>query len=156
MDEENWLAVRFEADRERLSRGLPDARLRQRCGSFVHSSTLFANNLIIGSPTLLSEQKRAGITYEGTIAFRSGGGGTGVDKPANQFRVIDPALTKVGEVQRPTAQSAVVGAARGTYPFVSRDIDEQVRTGADVGADEVAAGAAPGPLTPAQVGPDRP
>jgi hypothetical protein len=118
------------------------------------ADSVFANNLIIGSRTLLSERGKTGIAYEGNIAFRSGGGGIGVNKSADQFRVVDPALMQVGEVQRPTAKSAVVGAARGTYGFVGRDIDEQERSDADVGADEVAAGAAPGPLTAAQVGPD--
>jgi hypothetical protein len=124
--------------------------------SVAPMDSLFANNLITGTGTLITE-KPSGITLMGNIAFPMGGS-LGVTKPAEQIKVVDPMMTKMGEVLRISAGSPVVGAAvMGDFAFVMDDIDGQPR-GRDVGADAWSTGAVlrRGPLTPADVGPDAP
>jgi poly(beta-D-mannuronate) lyase len=118
------------------------------------SGTIFSNNLLFGTGAVFNERNPSGVTYQGNIAF-GGGAGTGVTKPTEQFKVVDPQLMKVGDIFRPSASSPVVGAAIGSSPFVTEDIDGQPRPKPDVGADQVGA-AGRGPLTPADVGPDAP
>jgi hypothetical protein len=125
--------------------------------SIPPTDSLFANNLITGSGTLFSE-KQNGITVQGNIAFPMGGA-LGITKTAEQIRVVDPMLVKMGEVFRISAGSPAVGAAvAGDFAFVMDDIDGQPRASRDVGADgwSTAAVARRGPLTPADVGPESP
>jgi poly(beta-D-mannuronate) lyase len=67
-------------------------------------------------------------------------------------------LVQQGERLVPTASSKVVGAAQGSFPFVTDDVAGRPRGGPlDVGAEQVSA--APSlrpPLTTADVGPDAP
>jgi poly(beta-D-mannuronate) lyase len=120
--------------------------------SVAPADSVFANNIVIGSGTLISE-KGDGIALQGNIAF----GNVGVMHPPDQIKVVDPMLMKMGEILRITAASPAVGAAvAGDFGFITDDIDGQPR-GKDVGADSPGAGAGrKGPLTPADVGPDSP
>jgi hypothetical protein len=118
------------------------------------AASVFQNNLIWGTSTLINESSNPGFDYKGNIAF-SMGGTLGVTKPAEQFKVVDPMMVKVGEVMKPAPGSPVAGAGVGSFPFVTGDIDEQMRSKADVGAHAVPA-AMKGPLTPVDVGPNSP
>jgi hypothetical protein len=121
--------------------------------SVAPAESTFANNLILGSGPLINE--RADIALAGNIAFATGGA-VGVDKPADQIEVIDPQLTRVGDIWRPTAAGPATDAASGSFPFVTHDIDGQPRPRPDVGAHETSPAPARAPLTPADVGPDAP
>ena len=119
--------------------------------SIAPADSTFANNLIVGSATLISE-KGTGIALQGNIAF----GNVGVMKSPGELRVVDPLVSKVGDVLRAGQMSPAVGAAMGDFPFLTHDIDGQPRTAPDVGAHEWTGTAGKGPLTPADVGPDAP
>jgi hypothetical protein len=122
--------------------------------SVAPADSTFANNLIIGDGTLISERSSPAITYQGNIVFTAAGT-AGITKAPTEFRVVDPMMVKVGEVLKPAMGSPVMGAAMGSFPMITLDIDGQPRTAADVGAHE-APGSMKGPLTPADVGPDSP
>jgi poly(beta-D-mannuronate) lyase len=122
--------------------------------SIAPMDSSFANNLILGSGTLITE-KANGITLQNNVAFVMGGGSVGVTKPADQLRVMDPMVTKTGAIWRPAAGSVLIDAAMGSFPFVTHDADGLPRTQPDIGAHE-AGGMGKGPLTPADVGPDGP
>jgi hypothetical protein len=113
----------------------------------------FANNLIIGTGTLISE-KQNGIGLQNNVAF-SMGGSVGVTKPVDQLRVLDPMVSKVGGIWRPAPGSPLANAGLGDFPFVTQDVDGQPRAQPDIGAHEIG-GMGRGPLTPADVGPDAP
>jgi hypothetical protein len=118
------------------------------------AASFFQNNLIWGMGTLIAESGSPGFDYKGNIAF-SMGGSVGVTKPAEQFKIVDPMMVKVGEVMKPAAGSPVAGAGVGSFSFLTGDIDGQMRAKPDVGAHAVPA-ATRGPLTPADVGPESP
>jgi hypothetical protein len=118
------------------------------------AGSTFQNNLIWGMGTLINESGTPGFDYKGNIAF-SMGGSVGVTKPAEQFKVIDPMMVKVGEVMKPAMGSPVAGAGVGSFAFLTGDIDQQQRAKPDVGAHALPA-AMKGPLTPADVGPASP
>jgi hypothetical protein len=116
----------------------------------------FANNLIIGTGTLISE-KPNGITLLNNVAFAMSGS-VGVTRPADQLKVVDPLVGKVGGIWRAGPGSVLVDAAMGSFPFVTHDVDGRPRVRADIGAHEIGpmGDAGKGPLTPADVGPDAP
>ena len=118
------------------------------------AASIFQNNLIWGMGTLINESGSPGFDYKGNIAFSPAG--LGVTKPADQFKVIDPMMVKVGEVMKPGPGSPVAGAGVGSFPFVTGDIDGQPRAKNDVGAHAIPAAQGKGPLTPADVGPGSP
>jgi len=122
------------------------------------SDSVFSNNLLYGDDKLIVERNPAGVTYRGNIAFRTRSGTIGVDKPAAQFRVVDPKMARAGAILRPASSSPVADAAAGVFAFVTDDVDGRDRDDRlDVGAFETSSGAAArGPLTAADVGPDAP
>ena len=86
-----------------------------------------------------------------------GGASAGITAPADQFRVADPLLSRVGELLKLAAASPAVDAGSAAYPFVTEDVDGQPRAKHDIGADELSS--APEsyhPLSPADVGPGAP
>jgi len=122
--------------------------------SVAPAASIFQNNLIWGMGTLIKETSSPGFDYKGNIAFSPGG--LGVTKPADQFKVVDPMMVKVGEVMKPAASSPVAGAGVGSFPFLTGDIDEQSRAKNDVGAHAIPAAPSKGPLTATDVGPNSP
>jgi hypothetical protein len=121
--------------------------------SVAPMDSTFANNLIIGSGTLISE-KANGITLQNNVAF-SMGGNVGITRPADQLRVMDPMVSKTGGIWRAGAGSILANAAMGSFPFLTHDVDGLPRMQPDIGAHEIG-GMGKGPLTPADVGPDAP
>ena len=119
------------------------------------AESVFANNLIIGSATLINDRSAGGIALQGNVAFPMGGS-LGVDRPADQISVVDPQVARMGEIWRPGATGPLVDAARAGFDFVTQDIDGQPRTRADVGAHEAGVPVSRGPLSPTDVGPDAP
>jgi hypothetical protein len=110
-----------------------------------------ANNLLQGG-AMLTDVGGTNITYANNFV----NGGASVNKPA-AVKMIDPKLTKVGEVFRIGAGSPAIDAADPMYP-VMFDIDGNMRVGKlDVGANEITEGGMMrGPLLPKDVGPMSP
>jgi hypothetical protein len=117
----------------------------------------FSNNIFVGggSGGLIRVNEATGATWQGNIVWAGAAG----NAPSGGVRVLNPALvTDAGGLRRLVANSPAIGAAVGSYPQVTRDLDLEARSGAkDVGADEFAAGGAQRrPLTTADVGPSAP
>jgi poly(beta-D-mannuronate) lyase len=115
---------------------------------------VISDNLLVGDSgtTLVSMPYLDGISWSGNLCW---GAATDGNIPAAGFSRKDPKLATGSDgVRRLTATSPAVNAASKTYPTVTRDLDDQPRTGrADVGADEYSTAAPRHPLTPADVGP---
>jgi poly(beta-D-mannuronate) lyase len=109
--------------------------------------TTFSNNVVAGAVT---GGASPGATYQGNIVSGGAAGAMG-------YTMADPKLVRMGDVLVPTAMSPTIGAAAGSFPFVTDDIAGHPRTKADVGAQQFS-GARPsrGVLTTADVGPDAP
>jgi poly(beta-D-mannuronate) lyase len=125
---------------------------------FAPVNSVIANNIVVGaSGSLYKERAPVTPTYAGNIGNPSGGTNLGMTVPVAAIRRVDPRLTSVNGVSRLSSGSPAIGAAVGDYAFVSKDIDGDARTDADVGADEFVAGSALAqPLRPQDVGPDAP
>jgi poly(beta-D-mannuronate) lyase len=104
-------------------------------------------NLLQGSGTLMSDVGQ-NTKFIGNIA-------NGTSTVTGGVMMVDPRLTKVGDVFRIGAGSPAIDAGDlGPYPFITDDIDGKPRSKADVGAYEVGT-AAPkfGLLEETDVGP---
>ena len=117
-------------------------------------NTVFANNIVTGP---ISNSVGLGGTapitpvYKDNIVFPGPGPQTG-------FKVVDPKLTRMGELMVPGAGSPALGAAVTSFPFVPDDITGRTRGDkADIGAQQMSSTPAlRHPLTAAEVGPDAP
>jgi hypothetical protein len=108
-----------------------------------------ANNLLQGGAMLSEVAGSMNITYAGNIVNGGATVTTGV-------KMLDPKLTKMGEIFRIGADSPVIDAADPKYT-VTDDIDGSARSGKlDVGADEFMMGPLKAPLTTKDVGPMSP
>ena len=113
-----------------------------------------ANNVVAGShaPLVEVDNEPVDMTWEGNIMF---GAEVGID--TSGIQVIDPRLVLAPDgLMRPAPESPVVGAAQGSYPQFSTDMDGQPRPeeAADVGADQrSSARIGARPLRPDDVGP---
>lgn len=133
--------------------------------------TVFANNLVVGTGSVLDAEAAPGIAYRANIELARGA--PEIERRPDEVRVIDagatPALARVGELWRPTPQGPLVGAAMRGFAFVTDDVEGHLRRHDDVGADEeVEIQKDPGshrtvdmlsprrPLSPSDVGPDAP
>ncbi len=115
---------------------------------------IIANNLIVKNSPLSAGIKPVNPKWEGNIAHQNGG--LSFLKRQEGVLTIDPKLIMGDDgLWRPAANSPIIGAAEGDYPFVSEDIDGQPRGHKkDVGCDEASEGPIKRrPLTPDDVGP---
>jgi hypothetical protein len=111
-----------------------------------------ANNILQGSGTLLTEH--AGTLRQQFAANIVFGGKTSVTSGVMR---VNPKLARSAGVLRPGSGSPAIDAATSTFDFVSDDIDLNVRSKPDIGADEVVPAATKlGPLTESDVGPFAP
>ncbi len=128
-------------------------------GTLAPRDCEFANNLLLGSgdKLIVESATPTHMTYKGNVVWPSGGGSVGLDRPADQFRVLDPGLARSGGIARLTASLPATG---GSFSFVTVDADGQPRgASADVGADQFAPASTAlprRPLLPADVGPNAP
>jgi poly(beta-D-mannuronate) lyase len=116
----------------------------------------FANNLVYSpSGTVFVPYSTAtGTIYEGNMMLGASFGLSPV--PSGIDTSSDPLLgLSALNLYRPSSASPVVGAAGGTYTFVTEDMDGQSRSGAaDIGADQLSAAAVVRtPLARGDVGP---
>jgi hypothetical protein len=139
-----------------------DARVGVQIGGVHPLSPVdcaIADNLVQGSTGSMIRESLQPVntTYLGNIVNPTGSAVVGLTATPAQVRVEDPKLTRVGEIFKLSAQSPAIGAAAGTFPFVTDDIDGDPRIKRDVGADEYSpAPPARHPLTQADVGPTAP
>nr|WP_244199572.1 polysaccharide lyase 6 family protein [Amycolatopsis thailandensis] len=115
-------------------------------GDFKPKDCVLANNILLGTGTLVSMPGGSDVKYEGYIVW---GGPAGM--PSSGYKAVDPQLA---QDFRLSAGSPAIDAGVGSYPFAGTDIDLQARSGKfDVGADELLAGGTRKALTKADVGP---
>lgn len=120
-------------------------------GAFKPKDCVVANNIIVGTGgPLVDMASGSTVRYEGNIAW---GGNAGMP---DGYRAVDPGLvTDAHGISRLAAGSPAIDAATGSYPYVTRDMDLQARSGRpDTGADEL--GGSRKPLKKADVGPSAP
>jgi poly(beta-D-mannuronate) lyase len=95
-----------------------------------------------------------GTQWQGNLMWPTGSAVLGI-APNPGITVANPQLGEVGELWRIGAQSVAVDAAGAGLPYVVRDMDGQVRSTPDIGADEFdGSGVQVFPLQPGDVGPD--
>ena len=118
------------------------------------SDDTLADNVLLGKGTAAGKGTGTSLHFTGNILSGSAAGSL----PSGSYRTVDPKLTRDGHgLLRPTAGSPVIGAATGSFPQVTLDIDQQARPSAkDVGADQYSTATPARPLTSADVGPKAP
>jgi hypothetical protein len=121
--------------------------------SYQPSDVTVANNIISGTGgSALSLKGGTNLKYQGNMLNGVSGG----SMPSSGYRTANPMLVlDSGGIYRLSTGSPAIGAALGSYPQVTLDMDTQIRTGTfDVGADQFGASGPPRePLTTADVGP---
>jgi hypothetical protein len=113
-----------------------------------------ADNILLGHGQSAAKGTGTSLHFTGDILS----GATAGSLPSGSYRSVDPKLVRDSHnLLRPSAGSPAIGAATGSYPQVTLDIDQQNRPSAkDVGADQYNASAPARPLTTADVGPKAP
>jgi hypothetical protein len=126
--------------------------------TFQPVDSVVADNLVVGaSGSLYKQTSPVNPSYQGNFGNPRGGTSLGMTVTSAQVRRVDPRLVVVDGVSRLSAGSPAIDAATGSFSFVTKDIDGDVRTKPDVGADELVPGSTLAqPLRPADVGPDAP
>jgi poly(beta-D-mannuronate) lyase len=117
----------------------------------------FANNIIQGGNTAVDIKGNIkNPVWEGNIIWKTGGVG---NIPESGYVAVDPKLTQ-GNNNKYHLQngSPAINKAVGVYPYVTVDIDGQMRKSKpDIGADQFMTGNVINHiLTPAEVGPNSP
>ena len=128
-----------------------------RSFTFAPVDCRVANNIVKGSVgPLYNEVKTSNTVFEGNIGF--GATLDNVSRTSAEIRNVDPSFTTVNNLQKLSSGSPAIGAAVGTYSYVTDDMDGQARDASkDVGADEFSSAAATRrPLTTADVGVNAP
>jgi poly(beta-D-mannuronate) lyase len=115
---------------------------------------MVANNIVMGTraPLITLTDVPINMTWQGNLFF---GASLGIAQPQG-ITVINPQLSLFADgLWRPAASSPAVNSAVGAFPYITLDMDGQLRDSQyDVGADEISA--APQtirPLTRSDVGP---
>jgi poly(beta-D-mannuronate) lyase len=118
------------------------------------TDSVFANNILQGSATLTAFPNPGNMVFSNNVYS----GTLGATRPQSEFWGTNPMLARVGELLKLTSGSPAIGYANPTfYAFIGDDLDGQVRSDPDAGADEIATGGIlRRPLTSADVGPSAP
>lgn len=124
--------------------------------SYAPVDSKVANNIVKNTGgTLYNEEMRSNTVFAGNIGY--GSMSDHYPRSAAEIALVDPLLKTVDGLQKLTQASPAINAAVGGYPFVTEDMDGQVRTNRDIGADEYTTAALLlKPLTRTAVGPDAP
>jgi poly(beta-D-mannuronate) lyase len=122
--------------------------------AFPPSHIAFANNIVIGHGSAAVTGRGGQLTFQGNILTGAPAG----TMPTGGFRSVNPKLIRDGHnLLRPSSGSPTIGAAKGSFPQVTYDVDRQTRpTAKDVGADQFNTATPIHPLTTAEVGPNAP
>jgi Chondroitinase B/Carbohydrate binding module (family 6) len=120
---------------------------------FEPSDVTIANNIVSGTGSAVGVTGGStGIGFQGNMLNGVSGGAMS----AGGFHLANPKLVlDAGGVYRLSSGSPAIGAAVGSFPQVTADMDTQARSNpSDVGADQfTGSGARREPLTTADVGP---
>lgn len=114
-----------------------------------------ADNVVTGSGSAVSLKGGSSLHYSGNMLSGVSGGGM----PSSGYTSANPKLVADSAgLYRLSAGSPAIGAAIGSYPQVTVDMDGQARTGTfDIGADQLnGSGPLREPLTTGGVGPTAP
>ncbi len=122
--------------------------------------SVLAFNLVRAPAGMAIQNFKAGTTMKfiGNLLWADDGSSdVGLVLAAEQATVSDPLLEKLGEIWKIQSGSPAIDAASGLADMLVDDIEGQLRSAPDIGADELADGAAlRGPLTATDVGIDAP
>jgi poly(beta-D-mannuronate) lyase len=124
--------------------------------SLPPDSCVIANNIVVTAtgPIVSLSDIPTRLTWQGNVMY---GAALGIALPPG-ISTANPQLAVSSDgLSRPAPASPTVNGAQGSYPFVTIDMDGQVRDAMpDIGADEVStAPVTHRPLTPVDVGPPR-
>ncbi|SEG66944.1 chondroitinase-B domain-containing protein [Paenibacillus sp. UNC499MF] len=125
--------------------------------AFTPVDSRVANNIVKNSSGILYNEAAATNTvFEGNIGY--GGTVTNNNRTSAEIWNKNPLLTAVQGLQKLSASSPAINYAKGSYSFVQEDMDGEIRSVNDAGADERSSATSftNHPLTPAEVGPDAP
>ncbi|WP_248928312.1 polysaccharide lyase 6 family protein [Paenibacillus hamazuiensis] len=115
-----------------------------------------ANNIVKNTTgTLYNEKMTTNTVLEGNIGY--GSTIDNVSRSSSEIRNIDPKFTTVSGLQKLASSSPAIDGSKGSYAFVTDDMDGQARSNNDVGADEYStASIVRAPLTTSDVGVNAP
>lgn len=121
---------------------------------FPPTDITIADNVLTGHRGTAVNGTCGSAHYQGNVVF----GVTGGSMAPTGFRLVDPRLVRdTNGLLWPMPNSPVIGAATGSFPQVTLDIDKQLRGAVkDIGAVEYTATDRGRPLTTADVGPSAP
>lgn len=107
-------------------------------GSYFPENVTVANNVITGSSGKLVEVLGGEVTFSNNILHPTGPATVG-DIPVSGYTRVNPQLTNVNGIYRPSATSPIIDFISAVDAFgVSTDIDGQTRSGRfEAGADEL-------------------
>lgn len=115
-----------------------------------------ANNIVKGTTgPLYNEVRTSNTVFAGNIGY--GATLDNVSRTAAEIKNVNPLFTTVNNLQKLSSTSPAIDAAVGTYSYMTDDMDGQLRSANDTGADEYSTAAITRrPLTTADVGPAAP
>jgi poly(beta-D-mannuronate) lyase len=93
-------------------------------------SCIIANNVVVAtsSPIITLSDNPTNLTWQGNIMY---GASLGILQPSGIITSLDPKLSITADgLWRPGALSPVINAAVGSFPFVTSDMDGQLRDAA--------------------------
>jgi poly(beta-D-mannuronate) lyase len=115
-------------------------QMGDRRGGLGSSNTVVANNIFLGGGTMASVSRSAPYTgsWNGNIHWHTASVG---NMPGNGYTNANPKLAPAADgVLQLQPDSPAIGAARGSFPFATVDMEGQARDfQPDVGADELSA-----------------
>jgi hypothetical protein len=121
--------------------------------AYAPQDAVVANNIVRNTiGTLYNEVATTNTLFQGNVGFGSTIGS--VSRTSAEIRNVNPLFATVNGLQKLSGTSPAINAATGTYAFVQADLDGQLRSTPDVGADEYSDGVVHNrPLAAADVGP---
>ncbi|NEW08273.1 lyase [Paenibacillus sp. SYP-B3998] len=125
--------------------------------AYAPQDSRVANNIVRNSAgTLYNEVVTTNTIFEGNIGF--GSTVSNKSRAASEIWGINPLFTTVNGLQKLSSTSPAINAAKGTYTYVTGDMDGEARSTNDIGADERSSSTvfANHPLVSTEVGPNAP
>jgi len=115
-----------------------------------------SNNIIANTKgALFTVTKQSNCTFEGNIAYVSGSATMGSTFTDAQVWNTNPLLALANGLYRISSGSPAINYAKGSYSYVTTDMDGQARATTDTGADESsAASITKMPMTTSSTGPN--
>ncbi|CAG7644408.1 hypothetical protein PAECIP111802_03256 [Paenibacillus allorhizosphaerae] len=125
--------------------------------TYAPQDSRVANNIVRNSTgTLYNEAATTNTVFEGNIGY--GSTVTNKSRTTAEIWYQNPLFSAIGGLQKLSSTSPAINYAKGTYSFVTTDMDGENRSTPDAGADERSSATTfpIHPLTTAEVGPNAP